>query len=226
MQWGRAKEERSHFGTMRIREPFNAVSHGVGALAAVVGLVYLVWTAEGALARTSFALYGASLILLYLASTLYHGLPVGPEGQRVLRRIDHSAIYLLIAGSYTPVCLLAAPPAWGWSIFGVVWGLALTGIVLRNLGPTMPRWLYTMLYIAMGWTAVVAVGPLIDTFSWAALAWLVAGGLAYTIGAVLYATEWPDILPRHVGSHGIWHLFVLAGSVFHFVFIAAYVPRV
>ena len=208
---------------MHIREPFNAISHGIGVLLSIAGLVYLVIVAEGALATVAMVLYGSSLVTLYGASTLYHALPLGDRGVRVMRQLDHSAIYLLIAGTYSPVCLVAAPPVWGWSLFGVVWGLALVGIILRNTVRSIPRWLYTSIYVAMGWTALVAVKPLLDAFTVDALLWLVAGGVAYTLGAVLYATKWPDLLPRHVGFHGIWHLFVLAGSVFHYVFIAVYV---
>ncbi|MDX1611309.1 MAG: hemolysin III family protein [Candidatus Thermoplasmatota archaeon] len=206
-----------------IREPFNALSHFLGVLLGIAGLVYLVIQADGALETVAFTVYGVALILLYLSSTLYHALPVGPKTLQVLRRLDHSAIYLFIAGTYTPVCLVALSPGWGWSIFAVVWSLALTGVVVRNLAWKMPRWVYTALYLALGWVAIVGVKPLVDTFPWHGLALLVLGGLAYTVGAVIYATEWPDILPDHVGHHGIWHLSVLSGTGFHYAFIAAYV---
>lgn len=209
---------------MGLREPFNAVSHGVGVALSLAALVYLLYRAESLTATVALAVYGGSLALLYLASTLYHGIPAKPEIQRRLRQFDHTAVFLLIAGSYTPVTLLALPPGWGWSIFGVVWGLTAVGVVTKVVHLDLPRWVNVSIYLAMGWTAVVAIRPMLDVFSWAALGWLAAGGLAYTIGAIIYATEWPDPLPDRVGSHGIWHLFVLAGSALHYVFIVRHVP--
>jgi len=210
---------------VRVREPFNAATHAVGVLAAIVGLVFLVRQAQGALATTAYAVYGASLVLLYLASTLYHSLPVSEAARTWLRKLDHGAVFLLIAGSYTPVTLLALPPGWGWSIFGVVWGVTAVGIVTKTITVELPRWADVAIYVSLGWVAVVGVKPLVDAVSWAGLAWLAAGGLAYTVGAIIYATDWPDPLPEKVGAHGIWHLFVLAGSAFHYVFVAGYVPN-
>ncbi len=211
---------------MPLREPFNTFSHGVGILLAAAGLVFLVWQAETAFATAAYAVYGVSLVTLFLASTLYHALPVSKRARLALRRFDHTAIYLLIAGTYTPICLLAIPPGWGWTIAGIIWGLAAVGIVTRNLLRDLPRWAMTTIYLAMGWTAIVGIKPLLDTFTWPALLLLALGGIAYTVGAAVYAFRWPDPLPDHVGSHGIWHLFVLAGAGFHFAFIAAYVPPV
>jgi hemolysin III len=211
---------------MGIHEPFNAVSHGLGAVLSLVGLVYLVYQAEGAMATAAMAVYGASLTVLYLASTLHHGVPGEGRVRRVLRRLDHTAIFLLIAGTYTPVALLALPAGWGWTLFGIVWGLTAVGVVTRNVFLDLPRWAVVGIYLAMGWTALVALKPMVSVFSWSALAWLAGGGLAYTIGAIIYATERPDPMPETVGAHGIWHLFVLAGSAFHYVFIAGYVPHV
>lgn len=209
---------------MGLREPFNALSHSVGILAALAGLIFLVWQAEGALATIAYATYGASLVFVFAASTLYHALPVSERARRVLRRVDHSAVFLVIAGTYTPVCLLALPAGWGWSLFGVVWSLTAVGIVTKNLLPQMPRWGTVAIYLAMGWTAVVALKPMLAIFSWQALFWLFAGGIVYTLGAIVYGVRWPDPLPDHVGFHGVWHVLVLAGSLAHFVFIAAYVP--
>lgn len=211
-------------GLHRLHEPFESISHAVGAALAAVGLVVLLVQAEGARQATAYAVYGASLVALYVASSLYHGLPVGERGRSRLRRLDHSAIFLLIAGTYTPPALLAFEPAWGWSILGVVWGLAALGILVRTALPSPPRRLLTGLYLAMGWLAIVGVQPLLETFPLEALVWLLAGGLAYTVGAAIYAARWPDPLPEHVGYHGVWHLFVLAGSAAHYVFVAGYVP--
>lgn len=209
---------------MGLREPFNAVSHGLGVLGAIAGLVYLVYRAESGLATLAMAVYGGSLVALFLASTLYHGVPADRRVRRILRRVDHVAIFLLIAGTYTPVTLLALSPGWGWSIFGVVWGLTIVGIVAKVVYVDIPRWANAVIYLAMSWTALVAVEPMIEVFPWGGLAWLLGGGVAYTLGAIIYAVEWPDPLPDYVGAHGLWHVFVLAGSALHYVFIAGYVP--
>lgn len=211
-------------GLDRLHEPFESISHAVGAALAVVGLVVLLVQAEGARQATAYAVYGASLVALYVASSLYHGLPVDPERRSLLRRLDHSAIFLLIAGTYTPPTLLAFDTAWGWSILGVVWGLAALGILVRTTLPSPSPRVLAAIYLAMGWMALVGLQPLLDAFPLEALAWLLAGGLAYTVGAVVYATRWPDPLPDRVGYHGVWHLFVLAGSAAHYVFVAGYVP--
>jgi hemolysin III len=211
---------------MGLREPFNAISHAPGILAAVAGLIFLVWQAESALATTAYAVYGASLVAVFAASTMYHALPVSDRGVRILRRVDQSAVFLVIAGTYTPICLLALPPGWGWTIFGIVWGLSAVGIVTRSTGIEVPRWAMVGIYLAMGWTALVGIKPIFEVFSWQGVAWLVAGGLLYTAGAIIYAAEWPDPMPDRVGAHGIWHLFVIGGSAAHYVFIAGYVPAV
>jgi hemolysin III len=208
---------------MGVHEPFNAASHAIAVPLSLAGLVYLVVQADGALATAATAVYGGSLTALYLASTLHHGVPGEGRVRRVLRRLDHTAIFLLIAGTYTPVTLLALPPGWGWTLFGIVWGLTAVGIVTRNVYFDVPRWVSVAIYIAMGWTALAAAKPMIDVFPWSALAWLAGGGIAYTLGAIVYATEWPDPMPDTIGAHGIWHLFVLAGSTLHYVFIAGYV---
>lgn len=209
---------------MGLHEPFNAVSHSVGVVGAVFALVFLVWQAEGAFATTAYAVYGASLVFVFAASTLYHALPVSPRARRVLQRVDHSAVFVVIAGSYTPVCLLALPTGWGSALLGVVWSLTAVGVVTKTVFPQLPRWATVGIYLAMGWTAIVALKPMFAVFSWAGLAWLFAGGIVYTLGALVYGLKWPDPLPDHVGFHGVWHVFVLAGSVSHFVFIAWYVP--
>ncbi len=211
---------------MGLREPFNAISHSVGIVAALAGLVFLVWQADGWLATLAYATYGTTLVIVFCASTVYHALPVSRRWRRVLRRVDHSAVFLVIAGTYTPVCLLALPTGWGWTLMGIVWSLTAVGIVTKNLVPEMPRWGTVAIYLAMGWTALVALKPMLAVFSWQGLAWLFAGGIVYTLGAIVYGTRWPDPLPEHVGFHGVWHLFVLAGALSHFVFIAAYVPPI
>jgi hemolysin III len=201
-------------------EKFNAVSHLLGAVLALAGTVVLVvlaalggdpWKVVGV------SVYGASLVLMYSSSTLYHSVR-GRRAKDVLRKLDHQSIYLLIAGSYTPFCLVTLRGPWGWSLLGVVWGLAVIGS-LQDLRPRSDaRVLSVVIYLLMGWAAVVALVPMVDALGRAGFAWVAAGGLFYTVGIVFYAL---DARLRH--AHGIWHLFVLAGSAAHFIAILVYV---
>ena len=210
-----------------LREPVNALTHAIGIPLALTGLVLLLVLSGGEPWRTtSFAIYGVSLVTLYTASTLLHALRLGERGERALRIFDHAAIFGLIAGSYTPVALVtlkAQSPAWGWSLFGVVWGLALAGIAFKLFWISAPRWLSTGLYLLLGWLAVTAIVPLVRALPPGGVVWLVLGGLFYSLGAVIYARKRPDPLPGVFGYHELWHLFVLAGSVSHFVMMIAYV---
>jgi hemolysin III len=160
------------------------------------------------------AVYGITLILLYLASTLYHALTNG-TAKRVFRILDHASIYLLIAGTYTPFTLLALRGAWGWTLFGLVWGLAVAGIVFKCFLTGRLHALSTAVYLLMGWIAVIAIRPLMAALSTPALLWLLAGGLAYTFGVVFFASS-------RKYAHALWHLFVLAGSVCHFIAVYRY----
>jgi hemolysin III len=210
--------------TWRAKEPFSSYSHLVGVLLSIAGLVTLVVESQGNPWRVvGFSIYGASLILQYSASTIYHWLPLSPRGEDRLRRFDHVAIFVLIAGSYTPVCLVSLRGGWGWSIFGVVWSLALAGTIVKLAFEHLPNAVSTALYVGMGWVAVVAIAPLTRSFPPAALMWLVVGGLAYTVGALIYAFERPDPFPQVFGHHEVFHLFVLAGSILHFIFMQQYV---
>jgi hemolysin III len=190
----------------------NAVTHGAGWAASLGGLAYLVLraaTTGGTLRVVSCAIFGATLVLLYASSTLYHALPA-ERAKRVFRVFDHSAIFLLIAGSYTPLTLVALGGRWGWWLFGSIWFLAVVGILLSTVAHGRWRWLSITLYVAMGWLAVVAIKPLMAAVDTQTLTLVVAGGLAYTLGLVFYG--WKK-LPY---SHAVWHLFVLAGSVLHY----------
>ncbi|KNH09078.1 putative membrane protein hemolysin III [Candidatus Burkholderia brachyanthoides] len=205
---------------MHVGERFNSISHLIGAVLAVAGLASLV--TMGALDRdpykiVSFAVYGAMLFLLYLISTLYH-LARTPRVKATLQKCDHSAIYLLIAGSYTPFTLVTLRGPWGWSLFGVIWGLAILGIVQELTLGHRTRIVSMVLYVLMGWLALVAVRPLVVTLPPAGTAWLVAGGVIYSAGIYFFIN---DERIRH--GHGIWHLFVLAGSLCQFVSVARYV---
>lgn len=197
----------------------NSRSHGLALAAALVGAPYLIVQAvRRADAAFVFgtSIFCATIIVLYLASTLYHALPAG-RAKRVLRVIDHASIFLLIAGSYTPFTLGVLRGAWGWALFGVVWGLALAGIVLESVGKASHPIFSTGLYLLMGWLIVVAVDPMFARMPAAGLLWLLAGGLFYTAGVAFYATD----SRLHFG-HLIWHLFVMAGTACHYFAVLWY----
>ncbi len=205
-----------------IREPFCGLSHFIGIIMSIVALVVLLVLSQGRLWHIiGFTIYGASLILLYTVSTLYHSLHADPARVNQLQRLDHAAIYLLIVGTYTPVCLLILRGAWGWSLLGVEYSLALVGITLSLLWKRAPDWVRMVLYIGMGWLALVALHPLRAHLPAAALYWLVMGGVIYTVGAVIYAIDRP--LLRGLSAHELWHLFVLGGSLCHFIFMFRFV---
>jgi hemolysin III len=212
--------------SLSIREPFCGVSHGVGVLLSVAGLLALLEMADGRpLYRTGFAIYGASLIALYAASTLYHSLHASPRATAWLQRLDHCAIYLLIAGSYTPVCLIALHGAVGRNLLGAVWSIAAIGIACSLFWSRAPEWFRVVLYLVMGWLALLALTPLRAALPPAGLAWLIAGGVVYSIGAVIFAADKPHLWPGKFSAHDLWHLFVLGGSACHFVVIAEFVGR-
>jgi len=201
-------------------ERLNSITHLFGAVAAAAGLAVLVVHAAqqgDAWKLVSFSVYGATLFLLYLFSTLYHS--TRGRAKPVLAKLDHAAIYLLIAGSYTPFTLVTLRGAWGWTLFGMIWGLAVLGIVVDSLHSNgARRILPIVIYIVMGWLVLIAFKPLIAALPHAGVLWLVAGGLFYTLGIVFYAL---DKKLRH--AHGIWHLFVLAGSISHYLAVLIYV---
>ena len=200
-------------------EKLNTFTHLLGAVIALAGLVVLVVFAslKGDVWRiVSFSIYGTSLFLLYLFSTLYHGTKGSVKA--VFKKLDHIGIYLLIAGSYTPFVLVSLNGTWGWSLFGVIWGLAVIGILLDCFSSHEPRIIQVIIYLLMGWIALIAIQPLIESLSMAGFLWLLGGGLFYTVGIVFYIL---DIKKYHF--HGIWHLFVLAGSATHYFTIMYYV---
>jgi hemolysin III len=214
--------------TKILRDPMNGLTHCIGAGLSVLGLVLLILK-SAAPARpwhlATFSLFGAGLILLYTASTLYHWLPLSEAGVRRLRRLDHAMIFVLIAATYTPICLIPLRGPWGWSLFGVIWGLALSGIGMKLFWLHAPRWLSTGIYLVMGWLCLVAVWPMIQTMPQGALLWLAAGGLSYSLGGVVYALKRPDPWPGILGFHEIFHLLVLAGSAAHFWVMYGYVAH-
>lgn len=200
-------------------ERFNAWSHLVGAVLAFVGAVWLLVMASlhGDIWKiVSVAIYGVTLVALYSASTVYHS--VRGRAKAIMQKVDHFSIYLLIAGSYTPFCLVTLRGPWGWSLFGVVWGLAVIGILQEIKPRSEARIMSIVIYAVMGWIVLVAVKPLIAALGPVGFTWLAAGGALYTIGIIFFAY---DTRFRH--WHGIWHLFVIAGSLLHFVAICFYV---
>jgi hemolysin III len=209
-----------------LKDPFSAWSHLTGALLSALGVILLVTCAAlyaSAWHVVSCSVYGTAMVLLYTSSGLYHALRLSQEGTRLMRRLDHIMIYLLIAGTYTPVCLVPLRGPWGFSLLAAVWTLALAGVFFKLWWLEAPRWLSTGLYLGMGWLAVVAIYPLVKGLPWGGLAWLAAGGLCYSLGALVYAQKRPDPWPGRFGFHEIWHLMVLAGSFCHFWMMFAYV---
>ncbi len=200
-------------------EKFNAWTHLVGALLALAGALWLL-----ALAVASgdgwkifaIAVYGATLVLLYSISTIYHS--VRGRAKAILRKLDHLSIYLLIAGSYTPFCLITLRGPWGWSLFGIVWTLALIGMLQEIKPRSEARIMSLVIYAVMGWIVLVAVKPLLDSLGTTGFVWLAAGGVFYTVGIIFFAFD-----DRFRHWHGIWHLFVVAGSLMHFIAILLYV---
>lgn len=210
-----------------MREPVNALTHLLGALLGLAGGVVLVTLSAGDSWRLlAFTVYAVTLVLLFTASTLLHALKVHEAQLRRLRILDHIAIYLLIAGSYTPVTLVTlreSQPTWAWSLFAAAWGFALLGTVFKLFWIEAPRWLSTGLYLSMGWLAVAVIVPLARSLSQGGLLWLLAGGLFYSAGAVIYGAKRPDPYPGTFGYHEIWHLFVLAGSACHYLMMLFHV---
>jgi hemolysin III len=200
-------------------ERFNSISHLMGtvlALAGTVALLILAVRQADPWKIVSFSLYGASLFLLYVVSTLYHSLR--NRAKAVFRKLDHLAIYMLIAGTYTPFALVTLRGGWGWSLFGIIWGLAVVGMGVEFLPRRGARILPVVIYLLMGWLVLIALKPLLQALPIIGFVWLVAGGLCYTLGMIFYGLD-----TRLRYAHGVWHLFVLAGSISHYIAIFFYV---
>jgi hemolysin III len=210
--------ERSHLCDSHREEVASLVTHAAGVLIGIVALVVMLVLADGSLLKlVSAAAFGVSLVLLYASSTLYHFF-TAPRWKARFQTLDHVCIYLLIAGSYTPFTLITLQGPWGWSLFGAVWAMALAGVLLKTLGKgRKDHWWSTALYLLMGWLVLVAIVPLARNLPAAGMAWLTAGGLAYTVGVVFFAWR------RLPFNHAIWHLFVLAGSVCHVLAVSLFV---
>lgn len=211
-----------------IREPGSAITHFIGMLMAVFAALPLLIKAGvsgSSLTVIAMAVFAASMILLYGASATYHSVSVSDRVLRVFRKIDHMMIFVLIAGSYTPVCLIVLGGNLGYTLLAVVWGIAVAGMLVKALWITCPKWFSSVIYIAMGWVCLGVFGQLWNTLPKAAFLWLLAGGIIYTVGGIIYALKLPIFNTRHenFGSHEVFHLFVMGGSICHFIFMYQYV---
>ena len=210
-----------------IREPGSAITHFIAWLLAVIAASPLIIKAAGnsPTATIAMIIFMASMILLYGASTAYHSVAVSDKVLKIFRKIDHMMIFVLIAGSYTPVCLIVLGGKMGYTLLALVWGIAIVGMAVKAFWITCPKWFSSAIYIAMGWTCVLVFGPLWHTLPHAAFGWLLAGGIIYTVGGIIYALKLPIFNSRHknFGSHEIFHLFVMAGSICHFIFMYFFV---
>lgn len=208
--------------TLSIKDPGSALTHFIGMIMAGIAATPLLAVAAShndKQAVLALAVFSISMISLYGASTVYHTFNISEKVNKILRKIDHMMIFVLIAGSYTPVCAIALKDSVGYPLLALVWGTAIVGILVKAFWITCPKWFSSLIYIAMGWLCVFAMVPLVKSLPTAAFAWLLAGGIIYTIGGVIYALKLPIFNDRHpnFGSHEIFHLFVMGGSLCHFI---------
>lgn len=211
-----------------IREPGSAITHFIAMMMAIFATVPLLVKAgiqSGWENFLAMAIFMGSMILLYGASATYHSVDLTGRSLRVFRKLDHMMIFVLIAGSYTPVCLIVLGGKLGYTLLALVWGIAAVGMLVKACWITCPKWFSSVIYIAMGWVCVLVFGPLLKTLSAPAFLWLLAGGIIYTVGGVIYALKLPIFNAKHkfFGSHEVFHLFVMGGSICHFIFMYLYV---
>lgn len=212
----------------RIKDPGSAFTHFVAMILAMIGVVPLLLKASrepGHLHTAALTVFILSMIGLYAASTIYHTLDISPKINQLLRKIDHMMIFILIAGTYTPVCLIVLGDGTGWTMLALVWGIAAVGILINALWITCPKWFSSLIYIAMGWVCILAVTKILSSMPMAGFMWLLAGGVIYTVGGIIYALKLPFFNSRHqyFGSHEIFHLFVMGGSLCHYVMMYRFV---
>lgn len=213
-----AEKGRTPYDALR---PWSAITHGFGAVLSVFGtLLLLLHTRSGGGSVwhfATFSVYGLSMIVLYTASTLYHCLNTSVDGRITLRKIDHASIYVLIAGTYSPICLVSLRGPWGWSLFAVIWIFAILGVFLTLIWINAPRWVTVGIYLFMGWLALIAIYPITEVLFFRGLFWLLSGGILYTAGGILYAMKWPGRNNPRFGCHEFFHIFILLGSVCHYL---------
>lgn len=208
----------------KLREPLSGLTHLVTAVFALIGMIILLvigWGTPGKI--ISLMIYSISLVLMFVTSGIYHAVKARPEVIDILRKIDHSAIYLLIAGTYTPICYNLFSGFWKWGILGVIWSLALIGIGVKIFWINAPRWLTAGIYLFMGWMCILALREMLVVIPAGGLIWLLAGGLIYSLGAVVYITKKPDFFPGIFGFHEVWHIFVILGALAHYISVMVYI---
>lgn len=209
---------------LNMKEPINTWTHFIPFIAGIVGLVFLIIESLGNLALlVTMSIFGVSIILLYGASTVYHWVKTTPKKELLLRKLDHIAIYLLIAGTYTPILYFALDGAWKITMLIAVWLLALIGIIMKVFFINLPRSVSTSFYIALGWLAVIPFGKLINTLPFTAIFLLILGGITYTIGGIIYATKKLNFFPKTIGFHGVFHIFIAAGTLIHFFMVYIFI---
>lgn len=208
------------------REPMNGFTHFIGVILSITATFLLIIKSndsQSLIGVISISVFGISMILLFTASTLYHWLKLSEEGIKKLRKVDHIMIFIYIAATYTPICIIVLKGYIGWLLLIAVWLVAIFGVIIKLLWMNAPRWLSTLIYVLMGWLAVVVIYPLFSSLEIDALLWLFTGGLFYTVGAIIYALKKPDPFPGILGFHEIFHLFVLAGSFSHYWLMYKYI---
>jgi hemolysin III len=209
---------------VKIREPFNGISHFIGAVASLIGLIALiVLTPDEPVKRASLIIYGGSLFLMFAASTTYHSVPSSPELRAKLRKIDHAAIFILIAGSYTPICMHYFTGFWRWGVLTIVWTTAIVGIVYKSFQVGKSDWRIISVYLLMGFGCLAAIGEIMRSMPPNAIWLLALGGIIYGVGAFVYAAKWLDFKPGVFGFHEVWHLFVMGGALAHYLLMLWYV---
>jgi len=207
-----------------LRDPVSGLTHLTAALLSAVGATLLVWVGRDNLTKQlSLLIYGFSLIQMFAASATYHLVKAKPQIIKALRKFDHSAIYLLIAGTYTPICIHYFDGFWKWGMVTVIWALAIIGVILKIFIINTPRWLNTGIYLMMGWLSLIAIREILTALPGGVLFWLGMGALFFTIGAVIYIIKRPNILPGIFGFHEVWHIFVILGCLCHFIIMAAFI---
>lgn len=202
----------------KLREPVNSLTHWGGAVLALIGLIALLIVGWSTPAKIiSLAVYGVSLVFLFSASATYHMVQVKDRALEIFRKVDHAAIYVLIAGTYTPFCVNAFDGFWKWGMLSIIWTLAVVGIVVKIFVIRAPRWLNAGIYIVMGWLSVTAIGEMLNALPAWVLVWMLVGGVTYTLGAVVYVTKIFNFVPGVFGFHEVWHIFVLLAAIAHYI---------
>ena len=215
-------------GITKVKDPGSALTHFIAMILAIIAAIPLLSKAghdSGHMHISALAIFILSMIGLYAASTIYHTLDISPKINKLLRKIDHMMIFILIAGTYTPVCMIVLGDKTGWTMLTLVWGIAIVGILINALWITCTKWFSSLIYIAMGWVCILAITKILSSMTRAGFMWLLAGGIIYTVGGIIYAMKLPFFNSRHryFGSHEIFHLFVMGGSLCHYVMMYRFV---